>query len=75
VVFVANSLDKLPFKSDDLAIRLGLGPCHRQLCLAKSAHKFARALEKRDALNKWTAHLKVARAQASGANVTAIRKS
>jgi hypothetical protein len=43
--------------------------------LAKSAHKFARALEKRDALDKWTAHLKVARAQASGANVTAIRKS
>jgi integrase len=32
------------------------------------------AAEKRDALNKWAAHLKVAIAQATGANVTALRK-
>jgi integrase len=31
--------------------------------------------EKRDALDKWAAHLKVAIAQATGANVTAIRKA
>jgi hypothetical protein len=30
--------------------------------------------EKRDALDKWAAHLKVIVAQASGANVTALRK-
>ena len=32
------------------------------------------AAEKRDALDKWAAHFKVAVAQATGANVTAIRK-
>src|SRR5262249_55605907 len=32
------------------------------------------AVEKRTALNLWAAHLKVAIAQASGANVTALRK-
>src|SRR5262249_1638164 len=32
------------------------------------------AAEKRDALDKWAAHLKVALAQATGANVTALRK-
>ena len=31
--------------------------------------------EKRDALDKWAAHLKVAIAQATGANVTTIRKA
>jgi len=33
------------------------------------------AAEKREALDKWAAHLKVAIAQATGANVTAIRKT
>jgi hypothetical protein len=33
------------------------------------------AAEKRDALDKWTTHLKVVVAQATGANVTAIRSS
>jgi integrase len=33
------------------------------------------AAEKRDALDKWAAHLKVAIAQATGTNVTAIRKT
>jgi hypothetical protein len=33
------------------------------------------AAEKRDALDKWAAHLKVAVAQATGANVMAIRKA
>jgi hypothetical protein len=33
------------------------------------------AAEKRHALDKWAAHLKVAIAQATGANVTAIRPS
>ena len=32
------------------------------------------AAEKRDALDKWAAHLKVAVAQATGANVTALEK-
>jgi integrase len=32
------------------------------------------AAEKRDALDKWAAHLKIAIAQANGANVTALRK-
>jgi hypothetical protein len=31
------------------------------------------AAEKRDALDKWAAHLKVAVTQATGANVTALR--
>jgi hypothetical protein len=33
------------------------------------------APEKRDALDKWAAHLKVAIAQATGANVEPLRKS
>jgi integrase len=33
------------------------------------------AAEKRDALDKWAAHLKVAIAQATGANVTSLRKA
>ena len=33
------------------------------------------AAEKRDALDKWAAHLKVAVAQATGANITALKKN
>jgi hypothetical protein len=33
------------------------------------------AAEKRDALERWASHLAVAIAQASGANVTALRKA
>ena len=33
------------------------------------------AAEKRDALDRWASHLAVAIAQASGANVTALRKA
>ena len=44
----------------------------------KSFHAYDRntyAAEKRDALERWASHLAVAVAQASGANVTTLRKA
>jgi integrase len=79
---------KEPWTLHDLrrTVRTGLGKLGVQPHVAEAAlnhlpPKLIRtydrntyATEKRDALDKWAAHLKVAVAQATGANVTALRK-
>ena len=79
---------KSAFHGDDLrrTVRTGFGKLGIQPHIAEAAlnhlpPKLIRtydrntyAAEKKAALDAWAAHLKVAVAQASGANVTAIRK-
>ena len=48
-------------------------PNHLPPKLIRTYDRNTYAAEKRDALDKWAAHLKVAVAQATGDNVTALR--